>query len=92
VYQHYRVKTVRREVVRQVHDYFHGCLLDALWKPRVSAPRNQRSRDVAEIARNQAKISQVLATELSYAQNREVVGWTAVGVGSQWKKLPVRIA
>lgn len=102
-YQHWRVSTVRREIVTQRHDYFRGSLLATYWRARArtgsphhdSTPwwydRSHRLNELARLLyrRDRAAVS---AADFTYALTREVRGWSPVGVASDWPRLPVRIA
>lgn len=89
-YQHWRIRTVRRKVVKQKHDYYCGSLLAALWPVGrgVDAVRRSTLRQFALDAR---VIETVLSSEFSYVLTIEQFGWQAVGVGTQWTRLPVRL-
>jgi hypothetical protein len=89
IYQHWRVRTVRRKVVRQSHDYYYGALLAALW-PVGQGMDAVRRKTLQEFALDTAS-SEVRMSEFMYVQTSEQFGWQAVGVGIQWNRLPIRL-
>lgn len=98
-YQHWRISTVRREVIVHRHDYYRGSLFADYWdRFRSSESRHQpwcRSRVMNKylaMALRGAELGNVSHADFTYAVRREVKGWRAVGVASDWQRLPVRIA
>lgn len=89
-YQHWRVKTVRRAVVKQKHDYYLGSFIAALWPVGrgVDAVRRVTLKQFALDARSLETVS---ASEFSYVLTTEQYGWQAVGVATQWARLPIRL-
>lgn len=89
IYQHWRVKTIRRMVVKQKHDYYCGSLIAALW-PVGRDVDSVRRKTLQKFAKDARVIETVLQSEFSYALTKEQIGWQAVGVTTQWARLPFR--
>ncbi len=104
-FNHWRVATVRREVVSQRHDYFRGSLFAEYWslhKASVFRPyhasqsawwydRQMSLKSLATILRDRERQS-ISRADFTYVLSREVKGWSSVGVASDWPRLTVRLA
>lgn len=99
-YGHWRVRSIRREVIVQTHDYYLGSLLDEYWQKRHQSrqsllrPHGRSSFALrqAALARRSEELRTASTSDFTFALTREVEGWVAVGVGLEWPRLPVRLA
>lgn len=90
-YHHWRVKTIRRQVVKQKHDYLAGSYLYTLSQGRDVDSRRTPRQNLQQLALDLRKIEDIEHSNLQFVTTQEVSGWVAVGVGLQWPRLPVSV-
>nr|WKV33428.1 MAG: RNA-dependent RNA polymerase [Riboviria sp.] len=96
-YHHWRVRSIRRSVVVQKHDYYMGGYLYTLHTLHRKMLGHEQVKPRTRISLQDAATegrrheSDVLLSELQFAQTRETEGWVAVDVKHRWPRLPIAI-
>lgn len=99
-YQHWVVKRIVYVVPHQLHDYYMGGLLKALWKGRWRKPHSNHYRGKSLLPKYLGNMHHRWIEDAGLSSSafffpeakREKITTAVVGVASQWRRLPVRVS